>query len=183
MTDQVTQQVFMDDNIDDNLDIELIIFPKIDDIINDDLFISKHLMRYLVDNKLFISNKKFINMSIKLGKLDIQDWLVDYYMNILVSNNNTYLVSIMDNTDYISSAIIYYIKNNLIDGQCNRIIEDYLLCSIESITVDGIIECVKEVLLHKIDYVNNNIDLIKRLDSLYKQYIDNYYNNIIINIY
>ena len=34
MTDQVTQQVFMDDNIDDNLDIELIIFPKIDDIIN-----------------------------------------------------------------------------------------------------------------------------------------------------
>lgn len=184
MAEQTSQQVFMDELIDNNIDIELIIFPKIEGINDDDeLFVSKHLIRYLVSNKLFISNKKFINLSIILGNIDIQEWLVSYYMNTILSNNNKYITDIIGDTEHLSSIMKYYIDNHLIDSTCNRIIEDYLLCSIESITIDGIIGCIKDVMVHKIDYINNNIDLIKRLDTLYKQYIDNYYQDNIINIY
>ena len=184
MTEQSSQQTFMDDEIRDDIDLELIIYPKLFEVdSNDRFYVVKHLSSYLIKNKFFISKKKFISLSIILSKFDIQPWLINYYLNILVDNDLSSISETINKPDEISSHMKNYMDNHFEDDKCISIIEDSLLCSIECITIGGIMQCIKSVINYKIDYIGQCIESLKTICDLFDKYQNNYYNDIIINIY
>lgn len=181
--EQHASQEFMDDNIlmdDEFLDI---MYMRDTKIIDDKYIFVNRFTKYLIDRKLFISKKKFIEVSITISNFEISDWFLKYYTDNILNSSLDGIGEFILNPTNIKNVLKNYINDELIDHSCLEIIETNLLRSIECINVESISECLKEVMLHKVKSYEKNIESINTLIDLYYKYRKNYYNDIIIDIY
>lgn len=181
--EQYASQEFMDDNIlidDEFLDI---MYMRDTKSIDDKYIFVNRFTKYLIDRKLFISKKKFIEVSISISKFEINDWFLNYYTDNILNSSLDGIGELILNPTTINNVLTNYINDELIDHSCLEIIENNLLKSIECINVESISECLKEVMLHKLKSYQNNIECINTIIYLYYKYRKNYYNDIIIDIY
>lgn len=181
--EQYTFQEFMDDNIlidDEFLDI---MYMRDTKSIDDKYIFVNRFTKYLIDRKLYISKKKFIEVSINISNFNISDWFLKYYTGNILNSSLNGIEDVILNPTIIQNKLIHYINNELIDHSCLEIIENNLLRSIECINVESISECLKEVMIHKVKSYENNIECINTLIDIYYKYRKNYYNDIIIDIY
>lgn len=181
--DQSSSQEFVDELIiiGDNLLDK--IYLKDNEEIEDKYVFVNRFIKYLLDNKYYISIEKFIEVSIKISNFEISNWFLDYYLKIFFKKNTDSIQELILQPTELIDLFKQYISTELIDTTCYEIVESNLLQSIECINTQSIIDSIKDVMIYRVSSYNDNIKCIEYIINLYYEYRSTYYNNIIIDIY